>query len=87
MLFIMRFQTMSFSPHAALVKLFDDIHALINSKRPAVQGNIIILRVSPLHIGIEAMVGCTALILILQALLRGFLPLPIFLDDPLCPEG
>lgn len=56
MLFIMQFQTMSFSPHAALVKLFDDIHALINSKRPAVESNVIILRVSPLHVGIEAMV-------------------------------
>jgi len=36
---------------------------------------------------IEAMIGCAALVLVLQALLRGFLPLSIFLDDPLRPEG
>lgn len=41
---------------------------------------------SPFHIGIEPVIGRPALVLVLQALLRGLRPLTILLYDALRPE-
>ena len=57
-----------------LVKLLDDIHAPVNSQRPAIEREVVVLGVSPLHISIEPVVGCPALILVPNPLLRGLLP-------------
>ena len=40
---------------------------------------------APLHVGIEAVIGCSALILVFESLLRRFRTLAIFLDNALCP--
>lgn len=62
-------------------QLCDDIYALVDPQRAAVQRQVVILGVSPLHIGVEAVIGGSAFILIPQALLRGPLPLAIHFDD------
>ena len=59
----------------------DNIHALINSQHTAVQRQVVILRVTPFHIGVEAMIRRTAFVLVAQALIRGLLPFTTHLDD------
>ena len=49
-----------------LCKAFDDLCAFFNADDPAVQRNMIVGGIAPLHIGIEAVVGGAALILLLQ---------------------
>lgn len=70
-----------------LIEVFDNIHTLVDAQAPTVEGNVVVLRVTPLHIGIKAVIGCTALVFVLQTLLRGLLPLPVHFYNPLRPEG
>ena len=42
--------------------------------------------IAPLHIGIKAVVGSTAFVLLLQPGFGRFLPLPVYLHDAVCPE-
>lgn len=42
---------------------------------------MIILRISPFHVGIEPVICSTAFILVAQTLLRGLFPFSINLDD------
>ena len=67
-------------------KAFDDLCAFFNADNPAVQRNMIVGGIAPLHIGIEAVVGGAALVLLLQPSFGRFLPLPIDTHDAVCPE-
>ena len=62
----------------------DKLHAFINSQHAAVQRQMVILGAAPFHVGIEAVIGCPALILVPQAILRGLFPLAIYLNDAFC---
>ena len=48
---------------------------------------MVILSLSPLHVGIESVIGGTAFVLVLQPLLRRSIPLSINLYDSFCPES
>ena len=50
----------------SLRKTFNDLCAFFNADDPAVQRNMIVGGIAPLHIGIEAVVGGAALVLLLQ---------------------
>lgn len=53
----------------------------------AVQRHIVRLNLAPFLAGVEAIIGASALILILQPLLQGLGPLAILFHNALCPEG
>ena len=61
----------------------NDVHALVDADNAAVQRQVVVLGVAPFHIGVEAMIRHTALVLIPQTLLRGPLPLAVDLHDAL----
>ena len=65
------------------VKSLDDFHAPINAQSLAVQGEIIVLGMSPLHIRIEAVIGGTTFVLFPQPLFRGLFPLTVDIDNSL----
>ena len=77
---------MSGRPPSMSEQFHDNICAFINSQRTAVQRQVVILSVSPLHVGVEAVIGGPAFILIPQAFLRGLLPFTVHFDDALSPE-
>ena len=52
------------------VQLPENFHAGVDAQLAAVQADMIVLGVAPFHIGIEAVVGGAALILVPQPLLR-----------------
>ena len=64
----------------------NDLRTLVDPQRAAVQRQVIIPRVAPLHVGVEAVIGGAALVLIPQALLRRLLPFAVDLDNALGPE-
>ena len=64
----------------------DNIYAFVDAKHAAVQRQVVILRMTPFHIGVEAVIGGTAFVLIPQTLLRGLLPFAVHLNDALVPE-
>ena len=68
------------------VELPDQLHAAVDAQGTAVEGEIIVLSVAPLHVGIEPVVGRPAFVLLFQPLLRGGLPLAVHLHDPLGTE-
>lgn len=68
------------------VQISEDLHAAVDAQRAAVERDIVVLGVPPLHIRVKPVVGCAPLILIPQALLRGLLALAIHLDDALCAK-
>ena len=66
-----------------MVNFTNQRHTFVNPKHAAVQRQVIILSVTPLHVGVEAVVGGAALVLIPQTFLRGLLPLTVDLHDAL----
>ena len=64
----------------------DNIHALVYTQHAAVQRQVVVLRMTPLHVGVETVVGGAALVLVTQALLRGMLTFSVHLDDTLGTE-
>ena len=69
-----------------LRKAFNDLRTLFNADDPAVQRNMIVGGIAPLHIGIEAVVGGAALIFFLQPGFGRFLPLAVDPHDAVSPE-
>ena len=67
-------------------KAFDDFGTFFNADDPTIQRNMIIGGIAPVHIGIEAVVGGAALVLLLQAGFGRFLPFPIDPHDAVSPE-
>lgn len=65
----------------------NQLRALFDAQLSAVQRHIVRLNLAPFLAGIEAIIGASALILILQPLLRGLGPLAILFYNALCPEG
>lgn len=65
----------------------NQLRALFDAQLFAVQRHIVRLNLPPFLAGIEAIIGASALILILQPLLRGLGPLAILFHNALCPEG
>ena len=70
--------------YASVLK--DDIHTLINPQHAAVQRQVIVLGVAPLHVGVEAVIGRAALVLIPQTFLRGLLSFTVDLHDAVGAE-
>ena len=64
-----------------MVNFTNQRHTSVDSKHAAVQRQVVILGVAPLHVGVEAVIRRPALVLIPQALLRGLLPLAVDLHD------
>lgn len=60
--------------------------AAFQAQRAGIQGDVVILGLPPLHVGIESVIGGPAFVLVLQPLFRGKLPFPIDLNNSLCPE-
>ena len=69
-----------------LRKAFNDLRTLFNTDDPAIQRNMIVGGIAPFHIGVEAVVGSAALVLLLQTGLGRFLPLPVDPHDAVSPE-
>ena len=67
-------------------KAFNDFRTLFNADDPAIQRNMIVGGIAPVHIGVEAVVGGAALVLLLQPSFGRFLPLPVDTHDAVCPE-
>ena len=67
-------------------KAFNDLRTLFDADDPTIQCNMIVGGIAPVHIGIEAVIGGTALILFLQPGFGRFLPLPIDPHDAVSPE-
>lgn len=65
----------------------NQLRALFNAQFSAVQRHIVRLNLPPFLAGVEAIIGASALILILQALLRSLSPLAVLFHNALCPEG
>lgn len=65
----------------------NQLRALFDAQLSAVQRHIVRLNLAPFLAGVEAIIGASALILILQPLLRGLGPLAILFHNALCPEG
>ena len=70
----------------ALVEVSDDVGALVDAELAAVERDVVILRVAPLHVRVEAVIGRAALVLVAQALLGRLLALAVDLDDALGAE-
>lgn len=68
------------------IQLRNDVHALVDAQHAAVERQVVVLGVTPLYVGVEAMIGGAALVLIPQTLLRGLLPLAVDLHDALGTE-
>lgn len=65
----------------------NQLRALFDAQLSAVQRHIVRLNLPPFLAGIEAIIGASALILILQPLLRSLGPLAVLFYNALCPEG
>lgn len=65
----------------------NQLRALFNAQLSAVQRHIVRLNLPPFLAGVEAIIGASALILILQPLLRSLGPLAVLFHNALCPEG
>ena len=70
----------------SLCQAFNDFGTFFNSNSPAVQRDMIVGGIALLHIGVEAIVGGTALVLLLQTGFGRFLPFPIDPHDAVSPE-
>ena len=69
-----------------MVNFTNQRHTLVDADDAAVQRQVVVLGVAPLHVGVEAVIRRAAFILIPQALLRGLLPLTVDLHDALGAE-
>lgn len=65
----------------------NQLRALFDAQLSAVQRHIVRLNLPPFLAGVEAIIGASALILILQPLLRSLGPLAVLFHNALCPEG
>lgn len=65
----------------------NQLRTLFNAQLSAVQRHIVRLNLPPFLAGVEAIIGASALILILQPLLRSLGPLAVLFHNALCPEG
>lgn len=65
----------------------NQLRALFDAQLFAVQRHIVRLNLAPFLAGVEAIIGASALILILQPLLRSLGPLAVLFHNALCPEG
>ena len=65
----------------------NQLRALFDAQLSAVQRHIVRLNLPPFLAGVEAIIGASALILILQPLLRGLGLLAVLFHNALCPEG
>lgn len=65
----------------------NQLRALFDTQLSAVQRHIVRLNLPPFLAGVEAIIGASALILILQPLLRSLSPLAVLFYNALCPEG
>lgn len=65
----------------------NQLRALFDAQLSAVHRHIVRLNLPPFLAGVEAIIGASALILILQPLLRGLGPLAVLFHNALCPEG
>lgn len=65
----------------------NQLRALFDTQLSAVQRHIVRLNLPPFLAGVEAIIGASALILILQPLLRSLGPLAVLFHNALCPEG
>lgn len=65
----------------------NQLRALFDAQLSAVQRHIVRLNLAPFLAGVEAIIGASVLILILQPLLRGLSPLAVLFHNALCPEG
>ena len=68
------------------IELPNQFHAPINTKGTAIEGQVVVLCVAPLHIRIKPVVGRPAFVLLAQPLLRGNLPFTVYLHDSFRPE-
>ena len=68
------------------IQLRDDVHALVDADNAAVQRQVVVLGMTPLHVGVEAVIRRPPLVLIPQTFLRGLLPLAVDLHDALGAE-
>lgn len=73
-------------PRGRSEQLRQNVHALVDAEDAAVEADVVVLGVTPFHIGVKAVVGGAALVLVLQTLLGGLLPLTVDLDDALGTE-
>ena len=69
-----------------LIQRTNDFGAAFQTQRTAIQGDVVILRLPPLPIGIEPMISRPAFILILDSLFRGVFPFPIHFYNPFRTE-
>lgn len=60
----------------------NDFGAAFQAQRTAIQSDVVILGLSPLHIGAEPMISRPAFILILDSLFWGVFPFPIYFHNP-----
>lgn len=65
----------------------NQLRALFDAQLSAVQRHIVRLNLPPFLAGVEAIIGASALILILQPLLRSLGPLAVLFHNALCSEG
>lgn len=65
----------------------NQLRALFDAQLSAIQRHIVRLNLAPFLAGVEAIIGASALILILQPLLRSLGPLAVLFHNALCPEG
>lgn len=65
----------------------NQLRAFFDAQLSAVQRHIVRLNLSPFLAGVEAIIGASVLILILQPLLRSLGPLAVPFYNALCPEG
>ena len=68
------------------VQLCDDLDAAVDAQRAAVEGEVIVLGMAPLHIGVEPVIGGPALVFFPEALFGGFFPLTVDFHNPLGAE-
>ena len=64
----------------------NDFGAAFQAQRTAIQSDVVILGLSPLHIGVEPMISRPAFILILDSLFWGVFPFPIYFHNPFRTE-
>lgn len=65
----------------------NQLRALFDAQLSAIQRHIVRLNLAPFLAGVEAIIGASALILILQPLLRGLGPLAVLFYNALCLEA
>lgn len=68
------------------VQLGQDLDAVVDAHGAAVEGDVVVLRVAPLQIGVVLIVGGAAAVLFLQSLFGSLVSFSVKLHDPLGAE-